>query len=397
MFAKLAQKYRVPDPLASTSLAPLSSTPSSGSGPTYTEILTTFYQTHNPKKVGEVVSTLEKYEGREQEMFAKLAQKYRVPDPLASTSSPATAVPFNASHSPFSSGGGSSQAASPFSGGNQSQNVSPFMSTTGPATGQSSFGNANATNASPAAPAFGSSTAPSPSPFGSSTTPSQSLFGSSTAPPPSPFGQSPSVPANASPFGGMTSQPSAPSPVAPPGAPGGALFGGQSPRDLLTSFYQQKNPSKLAEIDKVLAKYQGNEELLFRNLCKKYNLDPSAFGLPAAPAVGGFGGSASSIAPSPVGFGQPSALGGFGQTPATLGGGGGAFGSPAAPPANTGYGAAPPSSAFGGSSPAAGFGASGFGSLAQSTPSPGYAGFGSPSGGPAPAPFGATPFGAPRR
>jgi hypothetical protein len=196
----------------------------------------------------------------------------------------------------------------------------------------------------------------------------------------------------------MTSQPPALSlsSVAPTGAPGGALFGGRSPRDLLTSFYQQKNPSKLAEIDFVLNKYQGNEEHLFRNLSKKYNLDPSVFGLPSAPVVGAFGASTSSIAPSPVGFGQPSALGGFGQTPAALGGGG-IFGSPAAPPTNTGFGVAPPSSAFGGSS-TAGFGASGFGSLAHSStpPAPGYAGFGSPSGGPA-APFGASPFGAPRR
>jgi hypothetical protein len=197
----------------------------------------------------------------------------------------------------------------------------------------------------------------------------------------------------------MTSQPPAHSvsSVAAPGVPGGALFGGRSPRDLLTFFYQQKNPSKLAEIDNVLRKYQGNEELLFRNLSKKYNLDPSIFGLPVALAAGAFGGSASSIAPSPMGFGQPSALGGFGQTPATLGGGG-AFGSPAAaPPTNTKFRATAPSSAFGGSSPA-GFGASGFRTLAQSStpPAPGYAGFGSPSGAPA-APFGATPFGAPRR
>ena len=86
---------------------------------------------------------------------------------------------------------------------------------------------------------------------------------------------------------------------------------------MLTAFYQQKDPSKLASIDKFLAKYAGQEDQLFRNLAKKYNIDPSMFGVSAAapaPAAGGFG-----AATSPGGFGQHSTLGGgslFGSPPA---------------------------------------------------------------------------------
>ncbi len=54
-------------------------------------------------------------------------------------------------------------------------------------------------------------------------------------------------------------------------------FGG---RDMLLEFYQTHNPTKVNEIDKVLAKYAGKEELMFRTLAEKYNVDPSIFGLP---------------------------------------------------------------------------------------------------------------------
>jgi hypothetical protein len=33
-------------------------------------------------------------------------------------------------------------------------------------------------------------------------------------------------------------------------------FGGKSPRELLTAFYQEKNPSKIADVDSLLIKYQ---------------------------------------------------------------------------------------------------------------------------------------------
>lgn len=177
-------------------------------------------------------------------------------------------------------------------------------------------------------------------------------------------------------------------------------FQGRNPREMLVSFYQQKNPSKVAEVDKFLQKYRGNEEQMFRNLAKKYQLDPSVFGLPAAPA-GGFG--SPPAAPGPTSFGQQSTLGagaspfgqssGFGQ-PSSLGAGGGSMGS-------TGH-------TFGaGAGAGAAFGASSFGTLSQSSnPSPFGASSGGGFGSPAPAPGfgaspggfgGASPFGAPRR
>lgn len=160
---------------------------------------------------------------------------------------------------------------------------------------------------------------------------------------------------------------------------------------MLTSFYQQKNPSKVAEVDKLLAKYQGKEEQMFRNLAKKYMLDPSVFGLPSAPPTGAFG---SPPAPGPTSFGQAS----------TLGGGASPFGQSAGFGQSKGFGGVSSGQTFG-SGISSGAGGSTFGSLAQSSnPSP----FGASTGGfgsPAPAfnassPMGfggGSPFGAPRR
>jgi hypothetical protein len=207
-----------------------------------------------------------------------------------------------------------------------------------------------------------------------------------------------------SPFGAAA--PPAPS-LQPPGAQ--QTFQGRTAREMLVSFYQQKNPSKVAEVDKLLGKYRGNEEQMFRNLAKKYQLDPSVFGLPAAPPApaGGFG----SPQPGPVAFGQQSTLGaspfgqqstpggaspfgqssGFGQQPAAGFGGG--------PAASSGSSA----HTFG-SGTGATFGAPSFGTLAHSSsPSPFGAppsgSFGSPApgfGAPAAGGYG-SPFGAPRR
>jgi hypothetical protein len=152
---------------------------------------------------------------------------------------------------------------------------------------------------------------------------------------------------------------------------GGATFGGKTAREILVAFYQQRNPSKISEVDKLLAKYAGKEELLLRNLAKKYNLNPSLFGLSAAPAPA-FG--------SPTAMGQPST---FGQTAPAVGGG---FGSSAA------------SSGFGSFGQAAQTNPGGFGSLStgagfgSSTPAPAANGLGNNTG------FGSSsPFGAARR
>jgi hypothetical protein len=396
--------------------------------PDYKSILTSFYQKHNPAKVAEVDKNLEKYKGREVQMFQKLALKYKVPSPLDGTQNatpaPLSTTPVASSsfgsaataQSPFSSSGGPSTtttSASPFSSGGAgttTSSASPFSS-------GNSGGGMGATSAfgKPPASPFGAPTnaggMASPSPFGSSSSTS-TPFGSGGVSSPSPFGGTSSM-TQSSPFG--TAAATAPAPAMQAGATQNS-FQGRNPREMLTQFYQQKNPTKLGEIDKVLAKYQGKEEQLFRNLAKKYQLDPSVFGISSAPPAAGFG----SPAPGPTSFGQASTLGGgaspFGQSTG--------FGQPS----KMGFGAAGGASSghtFG-SGIGGGQGASSFGSLAQApspspfgapasggfgAPAPASGGFGAPApagggfGAPAPA-FGATssmgfggssPFGAPRR
>jgi len=303
-------------------------------------------------------------------MFAKLAKKYKVLDPLSdqNASMNTGTTPFGtnaAALSPFGSSGGfgssSAPTASPFGG---TPAASPFgVTKPSIATTPSPFGG------TPPAP-FGGSTSSS-TPFNSS---SQG-FGKPTA---SPFGQQ--APA-ASPFG-QTSQPvvspygKASTPSFPATTGGGATFGGKTAREILLAFYQQRNPSKISEVDKLLAKYAGKEELLLRNLAKKYNLDPSLFGLSTAPTPT-FGSS--------VPMGQSSA---FGQTAPAIGGGG--------------FGSTAPSSGFGSFGQAAQTNPGGFGSLSAGNsngfgpsapvPAPVASGFGNTTG------FGSSsPFGAARR
>jgi hypothetical protein len=449
--------------------------PSTSSGPDYHAVLTKFYEKHNPDKVKDVTKHLDRYKGNEHAMFGKLAQKYKVANPLdaigstpaaapttpfdaqAANAAPAPAVPssttpfgaktanstvgtttpgmpFGAKASPFESGlsapapspfGSTAQSTASFGGGAPAAAPSPFGNVPSPfgasttsssqAPRASAFGNAMSADTSfgqpsnaPAPTPFGAAPAPvpfgaaAPAPFGGSA-PAPSPFGGS-APAPSPFGGSAPAP---SPFGGAP----APSPfgAAAPAPFGGQApvaptsFGGKSPRELLVAFYQQYNAAKLGDVDKVLQKYQGHEEKLFRNLAHKYKLDPAVFGLGPAPAQapapssggGGFGGGFGQASPlgggSVFGGGAPGPAPAFG-TPSGFGGNstfsGGGFGSPpAAAPGGFGGGASAPgfgsTSAFGGS-PQPG----GFGSLAQQ----GGGGFGAPAqggfGGP-------TPFGAP--
>lgn len=166
------------------------------------------------------------------------------------------------------------------------------------------------------------------------------------------------------------------------------LFNGKTARDLLLQFYKEKNPSKVSDVDKLLAKYSGREDHMFRNLAKKYNLDPSVLGV-----------SAGAPAPSP-GFGSPSATPAFGQA-SPMGTGTSPFGQSSGgfgQPSTFGGGPKPSGTSTFGSGMTSSFGSSGFGSLAQSSPSPFGVGQSSGFGAPA-ASFGSvsSPFGAPRR
>ena len=351
--------------------------------PDYRSILIQFYTTHNPSRLNEVNKTLEKYKGREVEMFGKLGRKYNVPSPLESTlTAPAAAPPSTAF---------GSTPASPFS-----TPVAPMPSSSNTT---SAFGS-TATDGAPSPSPFGASASqPSsigPSPFGK---PAASPFGST----PSPFG--PPATSQASPFG----QPAAPQPAVAPTST--TLIGGREPREVLVAFYQKYNQSRLGEVDKVLLKYKGNEEQLFRNLARKYNLDPTIFGLsptpPASAAPFGQASTSGGFGQTSQPFGAPSTPG-FGQTSSLSGGGSAAFGSPSPAPA---FGS--PSAIGGGQStfgsmaqqpgtqqttPFGGSGmqqAGGFGSLSSGSTS-GFGGGGAFGGGAAPS-ASANPFGAPRR
>ena len=94
----------------------------------------------------------------------------------------------------------------------------------------------------------------------------------------------------------------APTPSASASAPGKPTLclNGRTPKEMLLSFYQTHNPAKLhdSSIDRVLLKYAGNEEQLFRNLAMKYNLDPNIFFVSSSGAGNGNGNGDSCTAPS---------------------------------------------------------------------------------------------------
>lgn len=139
---------------------------------------------------------------------------------------------------------------------------------------------------------------------------------------------------------------------------------------MLTVFYQERDPSKLANVDKLLTKYHGKEEQMFQALAKKNNIPASVFGVSDQPSSSSFSSTLAPPVSSGSGFGQPTVLG-------AGTGAGGSFGSP--------------SHWFGAAAGGQGFGGASFGSLAA-----GGGGFGSPGASPFGA-AGATPFGAPRR
>ena len=321
------------------------------------------------------------------EMFAKLAKKYKVSSPLDSiseTGKPSESAPITASPSllkttvppmpSFSSTAGLDSGITPFGASKPQASPSPFSSTIGKSSpiSQSPFGE-------PSTNIFGSVTPSSPSSFGHPSTKTVSSFGSAPQ----------AAPSSSSPFGPMSTQTTSAFSGAPQMAPSSStstLIGGREPREVLVAFYQKYNPSKLHEIDKVLTKYKNEEELLFRNLAKKYNLDPEVFGLPSNPQKSGFGSAGSGGMQG--GFGQTTPFGesassgfgsslGSGQPPSTFGSpsGGITFGSSSAIGGHT----------FGSSSAIGGGQVATFGSLASSgaSASPfggGTTGFGSMSG-----------------
>eukprot|EP00986_Skeletonema_menzelii_P003700 scaffold1174_cov196-Skeletonema_menzelii.AAC.1 len=446
MFVALAKKYSKPNALNEEFEARVKDVDKSD----WLALLKLYLSVFNPSRVGQAEEMIAKYKGKERQMFKAFAAKWYACDPsdvsnksdsaptstvpsqpkMTSTSSaqePAVPAPtasfgfgsgvasslpsvggtksvgateskpptsFGTAAAPAPSPFGSTPtpgtaAPSPFGAVPTPASTSPFGSSSGSnafgstpaAASPSPFGASSGTNAFGTGGAFGAS-APSPSPFGNTT--SGSTFGQSApAPGPSPFGQ--------------TSAAQAPS------AGASSNFGGRNPRDMLHEFYKTYNPTKVNEVDKLLAKYAGKEELLFTNLAKKYNQDASIFGITATqtptnatPAFGSpapLGGSMAS-----AGFGTTSPFGGAPSSTASAfgsstgggfgaSGGGGGFAAAAAAGGST-FGSLAASSGGGGFGGAAAAPSTGFGGIASST------GFG---GAPASGFGGASPFGAARR
>ena len=339
-------------------------------------------------------------------MFSKLSRKYKAPNPLdgienasmANKPTPTSTMPFfgaTSTPTPPSSSmfGGSGQSL--FGQAKAPSSSTPFGNTSGMTnvTAQG-FGVSNSSSKSPFGQSSGLTT-----PFGQSAGTPSTPFGQA-ATPSTPFGQSSTPVAPSTPFGQQTPSASGASPfvqsgVAPMSTPfgannaptSGAKFGGKTAREILVAFYQERNPAQLAKVDQVLAKYAGKEEQLLRNLAKKYNVNPRAFGLqsiPAQPPSQTIGGSA--FGSSTPAFGQTS---GFGQT--TTG-----FGSVMSPQASTGGTFGQSFGSTTGTSSSSGFGSfanqntGGFGSLSGNSPSAGFGstGFATNS---------TSPFGAARR
>jgi len=173
--------------------------------------------------------------------------------------------------------------------------------------------------------AFGSN----PSPFGGVAT--GSVFGGGNVP-------------NAAPFsiGQFGLAPSAGAAFVQ--AKGSTKLRGRPNSDILASFYQTYNPSKVNQVGTILRKYAGREKQMFLALSKKYKVDPSMFGVSAAQPKAGFGNSAGfGVATPGTGFG--SSTGGFGLIAQT-----GGFGALASSTA-TGFGGSTQSSSFGPTAP----------------------------------------------
>jgi len=305
MFSKLAAKYKVPNPLdakgtkinieASSSIYPPSSKD-------YHSILSKFYLKYNPSKIGEVQKTLNKYRGHEFTLFQKLSSKYNVENPLnAGTNFTPAQVEVTKTPTPtptptpttiFEKYSEQANMKGHLSGGNTLQ--TPFSINSSP------FGSNNTNNTSTTFESARTNT------FATTTT--------STTP----FGAA-SVSTNnqkQSGFGSISNTPQ--SQIATPNA---GTIGGKSVREILLGFYQQYNPNKVAEVDKVLQKYAGQEEQLFRNLAKKYNIDPSMFGISISnnstlTSTAGFSGSSTLSSPfgHSSGLGMNAPTGAFGST-----------------------------------------------------------------------------------
>eukprot|EP00439_Symbiodinium_sp_Y106_P032047 s2705_g3.t2 len=117
------------------------------------------------------------------------------------------------------------------------------------------------------------------------------------------------------------------------GAIGGAPAQGndgvkQAYKERMIKIYQQHNPSKLNEIDTLMAKYVGNEHVMYLKICNKYKVQPEPEIKPAAAGLGSaLGAPAASASSGGVLFGSAGLGSALGAPAASASSGGGLFGS----------------------------------------------------------------------
>ncbi|KAH9195213.1 hypothetical protein AeNC1_002794 [Aphanomyces euteiches] len=286
-------------------------------GVDYRSKVVEFYKKHNPDKLAEVDTVLQKYKGKEEELLRKLEAKYNKPQATGFGS----ASPFGA---PANSGFGA--AASPFGSTTQQPANAGFGAAASPFN--------TPAQAPPSTPSFGSQASPfgasssgfaSASPFGAASTPAAPAFGATTSlGGNSPFGAASATPAfgSTTPMGAATSTPAFGATT--------ALGGSTTPAFGSTT-----------ALGGTAAPAFGSASQLGGG----FGSSAPAFGAPsalgsggaAAPAAGGgFSAFATSSTPS-FGFGGQAGGGGFGGQ-ATSGGGGGGFGQASSGGFGSGFG-----------------------------------------------------------
>ena len=228
MFKALVGKYG-PEPGAATSTATASS-PSSSTN--FKERLTAYYQKYNPEKLPGVDATLEKFKGREEDMFKALIAKYG-PEPTSSYSP--TAPPLQQSQQPSlvvsSSSVPNTGASSP--NVNYKDRLIAYYKKYNP----EKLAGVDAT-----LDKF----------KGREEEMFKALVGK--------YGPEPTVATS----GGGESSPKSSSPSS------------SSYRDRLVAFYQKYNPEKMNGVDATLEKFKGREEEMFKALTTKYGPEPTA-------------------------------------------------------------------------------------------------------------------------
>ncbi|KAG9416874.1 hypothetical protein AC1031_001265 [Aphanomyces cochlioides] len=290
-------------PASQPAASPFGSGSTSSFGVDYRSKVVEFYKKHNPDKLAEVDTVLQKYKGKEEELLRKLEAKYNKPQATGFGS----ASPFGA---PANSGFGA--AASPFGSTTQQPAKAGFGAAASPFT--------TPAQAAPSTPSFGSQAQASPfgasssgfasaSPFGAASTPAAPAFGTTTSlGGNSPFGAPSATPAfgSTTPMGAASSTPAFGATT--------ALGGSASPAFGSTTALGGTATPAFGSASQLGGGF-GSSAPAFGA--------PSALGAAAPAAGGGFSAFATSSTPS-FGFGGQASGGGFGGQ-ATSGGGG--FGS----------------------------------------------------------------------